>query len=64
MVLSYRTIYPENIAQFLIFYRTLSDGLTGKTFSSQFNKREPKQKSAFEITDFPFPSSSLQVFNK
>ena len=28
MVLSYRTIYPQNIAQFLIFYRTLSDGLT------------------------------------
>ena len=27
MVRSYHTIYPENIAQFLIFYRTLSDGL-------------------------------------
>ena len=27
MALAYRTIYPENIAQFLIFDRTLSDGL-------------------------------------
>ena len=27
IVLSYCTIYPENIAQFLIFYHTLSDGL-------------------------------------
>ena len=27
IVLSYHGIYPENIAQFLIFYRTLSDGL-------------------------------------
>ena len=27
IVLSYRTIYLENIAQFLIFYFTLSDGL-------------------------------------
>ena len=27
IILSYRTIYPENIAQFRIFYRTLSDGL-------------------------------------
>ena len=26
--LSYHTIYPKNIAQFLIFYHTLSDGLT------------------------------------
>ena len=30
MVLSYRTIYPQNIAQFLIFYRTLSDGFKPK----------------------------------
>ena len=27
IVLSYRTIYPENIAQFLLFYGTLSDSL-------------------------------------
>ena len=27
IVLSYRTIHPENIAQFRIFYHTLSDGL-------------------------------------
>ena len=27
IVLSYHTIYPENIAQFLIFYHILSDGL-------------------------------------
>ena len=29
IVLSYRTIYPEITAQFLIFYRTLSDGMHG-----------------------------------
>ena len=39
MVLSYRTIYPKNIAQFLIFYRTLSDGLTVNPCITQ-----PKQK--------------------
>ena len=27
IVLSYRTSYPENIAQFFIFYGTLSDSL-------------------------------------
>ena len=27
MVVTYRTIFPENIAQFVIFYRSLSDGL-------------------------------------
>ena len=28
IVLSYHTIYPENITLFLIFYHTLSDGLS------------------------------------
>ena len=32
IVLSYHTIYPKNIAQFLIFYHTLSDGLLNWKF--------------------------------
>ena len=35
IVLFYRTIYPENIAQFLIFYRTRSCGLLFEVPSEQ-----------------------------
>lgn len=52
MVLSYRTICPKNIAQFLIFYRTLSYGLRSSSVSQARHPLTKKpQDSAFEIPD-------------
>lgn len=52
MVLTYRTICPKNIAQFLIFYRTLSYGLRSSSVSQTVHPLTKKPvDSAFEIPD-------------